>query len=86
MSDSTEKVNWGKETLHVFGKIKTVVLRVLSYVVNVLLTILLIALVTGIIVASVFAIYINKYLDLSIDPSTIVSVNQDSTTRIYYMV
>lgn len=85
MVSGAEKVNWGKETLHVLGIIKTVILKILSYALNIVLTILLIGLITGIIVGSVFAIYINRYLDLSIDPSIIVSVNQDSTTRIYYM-
>ncbi len=78
------KVNWGSEILHVLGVIGSVLLRLLSYVMNIVLTVLLIALITGIIVGSVFAIYINNYLDLEIDPSTIVSVNRDSTTRIYY--
>lgn len=78
------KVNWGSETLHVLGVIGSVLLRLLSYLLNIILTVLLIALITGIIVGSVFAIYINNYLNLEIDPSTIVNVNRDSTTRIYY--
>lgn len=79
------QVNWGLETLNVLRIIGKVLLRLLSYFFNVLLTVLLVCLITGIIVASVFAVYINQHLDLEIDPSTIVAVNRDSTTRIYYM-
>ncbi|MBQ3707645.1 MAG: transglycosylase domain-containing protein [Clostridia bacterium] len=80
-----QKVNWGRETLHVLGIVGKVVFRIFSYFLNILLTILLIGLITGIIVGSVFAIYINNNLDLEIDPSSIVTVNRDSATRFYYM-
>ena len=79
------RVNWGMEVLHVLGIIGRILFKIFSYFMNILLTILLIGLVTGIIVYSVFAIYINNYLDLEIDPSTIVTANSDSTTSIYYM-
>lgn len=79
------RVNWGWEILRVLGIIGKVLLRLLSYLVNILLTVLLIGLITGIIVGTVFIIYINNYLDLEIDPNTIVAVNRDSITRIYYM-
>ncbi len=79
------KVNWFVEVLRVLGIIGKVLLRLLSYVFNILMTVLLIGLITGIIVCSVFAIYINNYLDLEIDPSLIASVNTNSTTRIYYV-
>ncbi|MBQ7313557.1 MAG: transglycosylase domain-containing protein [Clostridia bacterium] len=79
------RVNWGMEVLHVLGIIGKILFKIFSYFMNILLTILLIGLVTGIIVCSVFAIYINNYLDLEIDPSTIVTANSDSTTSIYYM-
>lgn len=79
------RVNWGMEVLRVLGIIGMVLFKIFSYFMNILLTILLIGLITGIIVCSVFAIYINNYLDLEIDPSTIVTASSDSTTRIYYM-
>ncbi len=80
-----QNVNWGGETTKVLGAAGKVVLKIFTYILNVLLTLLLIGLITGIIVGSVFAIYINNYLDLEIDPSTIVQISSDSTTRIYYM-
>jgi len=80
-----QSVNWGDEIAHVFGIIGKVLLKIFTYFLNVLLTLILIGMITGIIVGSVFAIYINNYLDLEIDPATIVSINTDSTTRIYYM-
>ena len=86
MNESTgQKVHWGREILHVLGIVGKVVFRILSYFFNILLTGLLIGLITGIIVGSVFAIYINNYLDLEIDPASIVKVNRDSATRFYYM-
>ncbi len=85
-NDTNEtRVNWGLEVLRVLGIIGRILFKIFSYFMNILLTILLIGLITGIIVCSVFAIYVNNYLDLEIDPSTIVSANTDSTTRIYYM-
>ena len=82
---SSENVNWGSELLRVLGIIGKVVFRIFSYFLNVFLTLLLIGMITGIIVASVFAIYVNNHLDLEIDPTTISTVNRDSSTRIYYM-
>ena len=83
--NGTTKVNWGREVLHVLGIVGKVLFKIFSYFMNVLLTVLLIGLITGVIVGTVFAIYINNYLDLEFDASTIVTVNQDSATRIYYM-
>ncbi len=79
------RVNWVVEVLKVLGIIGKILLRLLSYVFNILMTVLLIGMITGIIVCTVFAIYINNYLDLEIDPSLITSVSTDSTTRIYYV-
>ncbi len=84
-SPDYDNVNWGHEVLKVLGTMGKVLLRLLSYVFNVLMTLLLIGLITGIIVGSVFAIYVNNHLDLEIDPSLITTVNTNSTTRIYYM-
>ena len=85
MHNKNGQVYWGSELLNVLRIIGKVLLRLVSYFFNILMTVLLICLITGIIVASVFAVYINQHLDLEIDPSTIVAVNRDSTTRIYYM-
>ncbi len=86
MKDSSSpRVSWGSETLRVLGIIGRVVFRIFSYFMNIFLTLLLIGMITGIIVASVFAIYVNNHLDLEIDPTTIATVNRDSSTRIYYM-
>ena len=73
------RVNWVVEVLKVLGIIGKVLLRLLSYVFNILMTVLLIGMITGIIVCTVFAIYINNYLDLEIDPTLITSVSTDST-------
>ena len=83
--DETE-VNWGLEVLRVFGMFGKGCLRALSYVLNILLTVLLIGLITGIIVGSVFAIYINNYLDLTIDPALLdIAESGTTTTRFYVM-
>lgn len=81
-----EEVNWGMEVLHVFALIGKGILKFISYIVNILLTVLLIGLITGIIVGTVFAIYINNYLDLTIDPSLLtLSGGGTTTTRFYTM-
>lgn len=82
---SNKRVNWGLEVLRVLGVIGKVLFRIFSYFMNILLTVLLIGLITGIIVCTTFAIYINTYLDLTVDPDQYVTVNQDTTTRLYYM-
>lgn len=79
------RVNWGLEILKVLGIVGKIVLRLLSYVFNVLTTVLLIGLITGIIVCTVFAIYVNNYLDLEIDANLITTVNTNSTSQIFYM-
>ena len=80
------EVNWGLEVLRVFGMFGKGCLRALSYVLNILLTVLLIGLITGIIVGSVFAIYINNYLDLTIDPALLdIAESGTTTTRFYVM-
>ncbi|MBQ7599139.1 MAG: transglycosylase domain-containing protein [Clostridia bacterium] len=85
MNNEKEKVDWGHETATVLGRIKKVLLKIVTIFLNIVLTVTLIALLTAIIVGCTFAVYVNKHLDLHFDPSTIVSVNTDSTTRIYYM-
>ena len=81
-----QEVNWGLEVLHVFGIIGKVALRLFSYVLNILLTILLIGLITGIIVGTVFAIYINNYLDLTLDPSLLKHSESGTTTTRFYIM
>ena len=80
------EINWGVEVMHVFGIIGKVLLRLFSYVLNILLTILLIGLITGIIVGTVFAIYINNYLDLTIDPSLLKTSESGTTTTRFYVM
>lgn len=79
-------INWGIEVLKVFRLFGKGVLRVLSYILNILLTILLIGLITGIIVGTVFAIYINNYLDLTIDPSLLDIADSGTTTTRFYIM
>ncbi len=79
-------VNWGLEVMHIFGIIGKVLLRLFSYVLNILLTILLIGLITGIIVGTAFAIYINNYLDLTIDPSLLKHSGSGTTTTRFYVM
>ncbi len=70
------------KTLKITGK---VILKILSYISNILLTVILIGLITSVIVGTVFAVYIKNNLDLDMDPSLLVSAAKDTTTRIYYM-
>ncbi len=85
-ADGQTEVNWGVEVMQVFGTIGKVLLRIFSYVLNILLTVLLIGLITGIIVGTVFAIYINNYMDLTLDPSLLrTSASGTTTTRFYVM-
>ena len=62
-----------------------VLLRILSYALNIFLTILLIGLICGVIVGTVFAVYIKNYVDPEIDSSLLKGAGSDTTTRLYYM-
>ncbi len=76
-------VNWGSEILSAGGTIGSVLLRALSWIINIVLTVGLIAMITGTIVVAVFALWIKNYVDPTID-TDIVTANQDLTTRLYY--
>ncbi len=78
-------IDWGREVLRAFALIGKVLLRLLSYVLNIVLTVLLIGLITGIIVCGAFAIYIENYVDPTLDTSLLIAAGTDTTTRIYYM-
>jgi len=78
------KVDWGRETLHAFGIMGAVILRIFSWVLDILLTVCLIGMITGTIVVGVFALWIKNYVDPTVD-STILSTSQDLTTQLYYM-
>lgn len=67
-----------RKSVGVFG-------RILSYLLNIFLTILLIGIITGVIVGCVFAYYIFNYVDGSVDDILSTAMNQDLTTKIYYM-
>lgn len=74
-----------EKTMAVLKTVGKVVLRVLSYVMNVLLTVMLIGIVCAIIVGTVFCLYIKNYVNPEIDSSLFVTASSDTTTRLYYM-
>lgn len=80
------KININKELIVKILKITgTVILRIFSYLINILLTIMLIGMICAVIIGTVFAVYIKNNLDLEIDSSMLVTAGTDTTTRIYYM-
>jgi len=85
MGKRPHQVDWGREVLHAFAIIGKCVLKLFSYVLNVVLTLLLIGIITGVIVGSVFAIYIKNNIDPTLDTSLLMAAGADTTTRLYYM-
>ncbi|MGM9626053.1 MAG: transglycosylase domain-containing protein, partial [Eubacteriales bacterium] len=79
-----ERVNWGGEMLHAGGIMGRVILRILSWVLNIVITVGLIGMITGTIVVGVFALWIQNYIDPTID-SSLLTTSQDLTTCLYYM-
>lgn len=75
----------GEKIVSVMTVSGKVILRILSYVLNVLITLLLIGGTTAIIVGSVFALYMKNYVDPTFDLSMLKASTGDTTTRIYYM-
>ena len=78
------RVHWGREILAAFALIGRVILRIFSWVLNIVMTVALIGMITGTIVGGVFALWIKNYVDPTIDTSNLTS-SQDLTTQIYYM-
>lgn len=76
-------IEWGSEILYAGSTVGSIVLRILSWVLNIILTVGLIAMITGTIVVAVFALWIKNYVDPTID-SNVITANQDLTTRLYY--
>ncbi|MBE6658143.1 MAG: PBP1A family penicillin-binding protein [Ruminococcaceae bacterium] len=78
------RVHWGSEILYALGLVGRVILRMFSWVLNILMTVALIGMITGTIVGGVFALWIKNYVDPTIDTS-LLTTSQDLTTQLYYM-
>ena len=79
-----KRIHWGKEILQALALIGSVILRMLSWLLNIVMTVALIGMITGAIVGGVFALWIKNYVDPSIDTS-LLTTSQDLTTCLYYM-
>ncbi|MBQ8578786.1 MAG: PBP1A family penicillin-binding protein [Clostridia bacterium] len=78
------RIHWGREILHAGGIMGRVLLRIGSWLLNIVITVGLIGMITGTIVLGVFALWIQNYVDPTID-STLLTTSQNLTTRLYYM-
>ena len=85
IKNKLKNVNWGKAAKNTVSVIGRVLLRLVTYVFNILITTLLICGTTAIIVGSVFALYVKNYVDPTFDLSLMKASSADTTTRIYYM-
>ena len=78
------RVHWGREVLYALALVGRVILRMFSWILNILMTVALIGMITGTIVGGVFALWIKNYVDPTVDTS-LLTTSQDLTTRLYYM-
>lgn len=78
-------INWNDETKETLRKIGKVLLKGLTYFLNVFLTLLLIVFIIGIIVGTTFAIYVKNYVDADIDASLLVNAGTNKTTQLFYV-
>jgi len=78
------RVHWGREILYALELVGRVILRIFSWVLNILMTVALIGMITGTIVGGVFALWIKNYVDPTVDTS-LLTTSQDLTTQLYYM-
>ncbi len=78
-----KRIRWGRELANAGGIAGGILLKILSWLLNVLITLGLIGMITGSIVAGVFALWIKNFVDPTID-SSLLSTSQDLTTRLYY--
>lgn len=83
-SDDDQRVHWGSELLHAGSIMGSVLLRIGSWLLNIVITVGLIGMITGTIVVGVLALWIQNYVDPTID-SSLLTVSQNLTTRLYYM-
>ncbi|MCQ2431613.1 MAG: PBP1A family penicillin-binding protein [Clostridia bacterium] len=81
--ENEDRVHWGYELAMAGAVIGKVILRMLSWVLNIVITIGLVGMITGTIVAGVFALWIKNYVDPTIDVSNFTT-DQSLTTRLYY--
>ena len=75
------RVHWGAELLHAGAIAGQVILRILSWVFNILITVALIGMITGTIVGGVFALWIKKYGDPTRD-SSLLTTSQELTRQL----
>ena len=80
-----QKTDWGKETKNSLKIAGHVTGKVLTYILNVLMTLLLIGLITGTVVGIAFIVYVNNYIDVDMSDFRNLSMEQDMTTRVFYM-
>ena len=78
------RVHWGREVLYALALVGRVILRMFSWILNILMTVALIGMITGTIVGGVFALWIKNYVDPTVDTS-LLTTSQDLTTRLYYL-
>ena len=78
------RVHWGREVLYALALVGRVILRMFSWILNILMTVALIGMITGTIVGGVFALWIKNYVDPTVVTS-LLTTSQDLTTRLYYM-
>lgn len=82
---TNNKTDWGDETVHGLKIVGRVTSKALTWTLNVLMTLLLIALITGTIVGIAFLVYVNNYIKVDMSDFRSLTMEQDMTTRIYYM-
>ncbi len=61
----------------------TVIGKILSYSINILLTVLLVLIISGIIIGCTFALYVKNNIDPELDES-LLNIGQSVTTKVYY--
>lgn len=78
------EVDWSAEILHCVGLAGKAMLKLLTYMLNILITLLLIGVITGIIVGGAFGLYLLNEVDDSVDDIDFLRVEAVMATRQYY--
>ena len=77
-------VHWGKALWHSITIGFSALMRVLSYIVNIIVTVLMICMLTGIIVCVVFALYLKTNIDPTLDIDALTT--EQSGTTMFFVV
>ena len=76
-------INWAKALRHSLGILAHFLVRLFSYIINIIITLLVVGILTALIVGFVFAMYLKNNIDPVLD-TELLKTEQNATTMFFY--